>query len=172
MFYLKQISLHHYVSPTQKVSVCFLFSLTLSDYDARRTFTLLCLSRRGSGSTDSQRWPGEYSPNSFHQTSRLSLCIVSHSFSVWLHRFEIIKWCGMFLSLPARFSPLAFLSFPLHLILCLDLSRSLSATFIWVLSSLKVTLLIQILIMNGRESGLRYGHLRVFYCVSARCVSV
>lgn len=64
-------------------------------------------------------------------------------FSIWASQFHSLSW---------------------------SLSYSPSATLIWALSSLKVTLLIQILIMNGGELGLRYGHLSVFQCVSTPCV--
>lgn len=66
-------------------------------------------------------------------------------FSIWASQFHSLSW---------------------------SLSYSPSATLIWALSSLKVTLLIQILIMNGGELGLRYGHLSVFQCVSTPCVCV
>lgn len=73
----------------------------------------------------------------------------------------------MFLS-PACCSSFLFLfpsSFlPTHLILCLYLSQSLFRLHSYEVSSLKVALLIQILIMNGIGSGLHYGHLCV--CVS------
>lgn len=71
----------------------------------------------------------------------------------------------MFLSLPASFRPLAFLSaslsLPLHLILRLYLSQSFFRLHSYEFSSLKVILLIQILIMNGTELGLGYGRLCV-----------
>lgn len=98
----------------------------------------------------------------------ICLYSLSLSLSVCRHRFEGKNFVWNVAPVSARW----LLLLPFHLRPSVSFSvsiSSLSATFIWVLFSVKVTLLIQTLIMKGRELGLRYGHLRVVQCVGV-CV--